>query len=76
MLERMGQPLAAADAFKVARELAPAGSLAEDALAREVEAWSKAGRVAEARRGARMYEARYPDGRWLQTGQLQAGSAP
>jgi transmembrane sensor len=65
LLERLGVPLEAADAFKTARELAPAGSLAEDALAREVEAWSKAGRIAEARRSARVYEQRYPGGRWL-----------
>jgi transmembrane sensor len=65
LLERMAEPLEAANAFRMARELAPTGSLAEDALAREVEAWSKAGRADEASRSVRRYEEQYPGGRWL-----------
>ena len=42
-LEDLGAPRDAAIAFARARELAPDGPLAEDALAREVEAWSRAG---------------------------------
>ena len=74
LLQRTGAPLKAAGAFRVARELEPEGSLAQDALAREVEAWSKAGRSSEAQRSARMYEERYPGGRWLDAIRAQVGS--
>ena len=74
LLQRLGEPLEAADAFRTAQELAPAGSLAEDGLAREVEAWSNAGHTAEAQRSARMYEERYPSGRWLRAIQAHVGS--
>jgi transmembrane sensor len=70
LLERMAAPLEAANAFRMARELAPTGSLAEDALAREVGAWSKAGRADEASSSARRYEEQYPGGRWLRAVQL------
>ena len=53
-----GASAADADAFATARQLAPNGSLAQDALAREVEAWSKAGRPDDAYRAARQYVAR------------------
>jgi transmembrane sensor len=75
LLERMAEPLEAAKAFRMAQELAPTGSLAEDALAREVEAWSKAGRADEASRSVRRYEAQYPAGRWLRLVQ-QHGRTP
>ncbi|MGF1467349.1 MAG: tol-pal system YbgF family protein, partial [Sandaracinaceae bacterium] len=65
LLEELGRPRPAAEAFARARRLAPAGSLAEDALAREVEAWSRAGEAARARRLAEDYVARYPRGRRL-----------
>ena len=62
-LEDLGAPRDAAQAFVRARELAPAGPLAEDALAREVEAWSRAGETELARTQARAYLQRYPHGR-------------
>jgi transmembrane sensor len=62
-LENLGAPREAAQAFAHARELAPAGPLAEDALAREVEAWSRAGETETARTQALTYTQRYPQGR-------------
>jgi transmembrane sensor len=62
-LERLRKPHKAAQAFAKARALAPAGPLAEDALAREVEAWARAGATARARRRAERYLQRYPEGR-------------
>lgn len=73
LLERLGQPSEAADAFATARHLAPTGSLAQDALAREVEAWSKAGRPDDAYRCAREYVDTYPKGRRLRAVQLYGG---
>ncbi|HET8940307.1 MAG TPA: FecR domain-containing protein [Polyangiales bacterium] len=73
LLERLGQPSEAADAFATARQLAPTGSLAQDALAREVEAWSKAGRPDDAYRCAREYVDTYPKGRRLRAVQLYGG---
>jgi len=66
LLHQLGQPSEAARAFRRARQLRPSGSLSEDALAREVESWSRAGNTSEAQRLAREYEARYPNGRRLQ----------
>jgi hypothetical protein len=62
-LSRLHRPREAARAFARARALAPSGILAEDALAREVEAWSAAGEIARARSRARDYLRRYPEGR-------------
>jgi transmembrane sensor len=73
LLERLGQPSEAADAFATARSLAPEGSLAQDALAREVEAWSKAGHPHEAYERARLYVENYPRGRRLRAVQLYGG---
>jgi transmembrane sensor len=61
-LEDLGAPRDAAQAFARARELAPDGPLAEDALAREVEAWSRAGETETARARAEAYVRRYPEG--------------
>jgi transmembrane sensor len=61
-LEDLGSPRGAAQAFARARELAPGGPLAEDALAREVEAWSRAGETETARAQAVSYTRRYPHG--------------
>lgn len=63
LLERLGQPSEAAEAFALARSLKPDGSLAQDALASEVEAWSKAGRALDAFQRARLYVQLYPKGR-------------
>lgn len=73
LLDRLGQPHKAAKAFRRARELSPGGSLVQDALAREVEALSKAGATLEANRQAREYVRRYPQGRRLRAVQLYGG---
>lgn len=61
LLDQLGRPREAAQAFARARRLAPAGSLAQDSLAREVESWSRAGDMEQARSGARRYLTAYPD---------------
>jgi transmembrane sensor len=66
LLMDLGEPGAAAAAFAEARALAPGGPLAEDALAREAEAWAKAGDTERARARARDYLRFYPDGRRVQ----------
>jgi transmembrane sensor len=73
LLDRLGQPREAAAAFARARELSPKGSLAEDALAREVEAWSKSGDAALARARADEYLGRYPQGRRIRAVKLYGG---
>jgi len=61
-LAELGQPTDAADAFALARRLAPRGPMASHALAREVEAAARGGDVARARRLAETYAAHYPAG--------------
>lgn len=73
LLERLGQPSEAAEAFSLARGIAPQGSLAQDALAREVEAWSKAGKSHEAYERAQLYVQLYPSGRRLRAVRLYGG---
>jgi transmembrane sensor len=73
LLERMGQPSEAADSFALARTLAPYGSLAQDALAREVEALSKAGSAQQAYQRARQYVQSYPQGQRLRAVKLYGG---
>jgi transmembrane sensor len=63
LLDDLGRPAEAASAFRKARLLWPAGPLTEDALAREADAWARAGRLEDARAAAREYVARYPQGR-------------
>jgi hypothetical protein len=60
-LDELGRPREAADAF--ARARAAGGPLAEDALAREVEAASRAGDTSRSRELAREYQTLYPKGR-------------
>jgi len=62
LLDELGRPREAADAF--ARARAAGGPLAEDALAREVEAASRAGDTTRSRVLAREYQKLYPNGRW------------
>jgi transmembrane sensor len=62
-LSQLGQPARAADAFARAYVLAPQGSLAEDALAREMEATDLAGGHERARKLAAQYLERFPHGR-------------
>ena len=59
LLDELGRPREAAEAFARARS----GAMAEDALAREVEAWSRAGDSATARTRAELYLQLYPKGR-------------
>jgi transmembrane sensor len=61
-LDTLGKPRRAAKFFLAVQELASTGFLAEDALAREVEAWSKAGDSMRARQRAELYLERYPNG--------------
>jgi transmembrane sensor len=61
LLEELGRPAEAASAFGRARKAG--GPLAEDALAREVEASSRAGDTGSARALALEYQKTYPNGR-------------
>jgi transmembrane sensor len=63
LLIELRQPREAAAAFARVRTLAPGGPFAEDALAREVEAWKSAGDGARADARAREYLRLYPGGR-------------
>jgi transmembrane sensor len=63
LLRELGRPLEAAVAFADARRLSPRGPFAEDALAREVEAYGRAGAAALARSRAEEYLRLYPNGR-------------
>jgi len=63
LLDQLGRPREAANAFASARKLAPAGALAQDALAREVESWSRAGETKKAHARALEYLKLYPLGR-------------
>lgn len=72
-LDKLGQPDRAAHAFEFARKLAPGGSLAQDALAREVEALSKGGNAQKAYVRAQEYLERYPNGRRVRAVQLYGG---
>jgi transmembrane sensor len=62
LLDQLGRPREAATAFAQARRT---GGLAEDALAREVESWSRAGEPGLARERATEYVERFPRGRRL-----------
>jgi len=73
LLDDLGRPHEAASAFAEARALAPTGPLAEDALAREVEANSRAGDMARARALALQYQARYPAGARLRVVRRHGG---
>jgi len=61
LLDELGRPSEADDAFALARS--SGGPLAEDALAREVEAVSRAGDVTRSRELALLYQRLYPNGR-------------
>jgi transmembrane sensor len=63
LLNELGRPREAAAAFQQVRQKAPASPFAEDALAREIEAWSRASEPARARALAKVYLERYPSGR-------------
>ena len=63
LLDELGRPSAASAAFADAQRLAPGGALAQDALAREIEALAKAGQTVAAHDRALQYVERYPSGR-------------
>ena len=65
-MQELGRAGDAARAFAQARQLEPEGLMAEDALARQVEAWFRAGESARARATAEEYVRLYPRGRRLQ----------
>jgi transmembrane sensor len=63
LLDELGRPTEAAAAFARAQALQPDGPLNEDAIAREVESWSRAGDSERAHQLADDYVRRYKDGR-------------
>jgi transmembrane sensor len=63
LIENLGNPSQAAQAFARARSLSPTGSLAQDALSREVDATLAASQTARAKSLARLYLSSYPEGR-------------
>ena len=65
-MQELGRAADAARAFAHAQELEPAGLMAEDALARQVEAWFRAGDTARAHSTAEEYVRLHPQGRRLQ----------
>ncbi len=62
VLSKLGRPREAAEAFSKVPKLGSKRSLTEDALAREVEAWHRAGVTARARERAQDYLDAYPRG--------------
>jgi transmembrane sensor len=67
LLDELGRPREAAQSFGQVQRLDPEGPLSQDALAREVEAWSRAGEAASARACAQQYLQKYPTGRRLRS---------
>lgn len=65
LMNELGRPREAAQAFAKAEALAPFGNLAEDAMARTVEAWLRAGDRARAKAEFERYRSRNPRGRHL-----------
>jgi transmembrane sensor len=66
LLNQLDRPREADAAYARARSLALSPTLAQDALARQVEAAQRAGDAARVRELAREYLRRYPDGRRVQ----------
>jgi len=63
LMNELGRPREAALAFGRAEALAPRGNLAEDAVARSVEAWYRAGELSRAKAEVERYRKSYPQGR-------------
>lgn len=76
LLDELGNPREAAEAFARAERLDPGGSLAEDALARQVEALSRAGESDAAHTAAQRYVERFPAGRRLASVRRFGGVEP
>lgn len=66
LLDDLGRSREAAESFQRTQALDGDGPMAQDALAREVEAWSRAGDRTRCRERAQKYIQRYPSGRRLQ----------
>ena len=75
-LSQLGQPARAADAFALSLRLAPGGSLAEDALAREAEAAELSAQHGRARTLVAEYTRRFPSGRRLDGVRQSLGLGP
>lgn len=73
LLNELGRPREAAAAFNDVRRMAPTSQFAEDALAREVEAWSRASEPTRARALAATYLEQYPSGRQARRVKALAG---
>lgn len=73
LLLQLGRPREAATAFSAARSISPRTALAEDALAREVEAHSRAGDSSRAETLGRRYLELYPEGRRMAAVRHHAG---
>ncbi len=65
LMNELGRPRESALAFAKAEALAPRGNLAEDAVARTVEAWYRAGELSRASVEVERYRRSYPQGRHL-----------
>jgi transmembrane sensor len=76
LMLQLGQPREAEAAYARARALSLNASLAQDALARQVEAAHRAGDAAHARALANEYLARYPKGRRVHAVQRFGGLEP
>jgi transmembrane sensor len=76
LLTQLGQPAEAERAFGLARQLAPSGALAEDALARQVEAAHRAGQQGRAEALATEYARRYPFSKRLDAVRRFGGLSP
>jgi transmembrane sensor len=63
LLIELNSPQEASTVFAEARRLSPDGPLAEDSLAREIEALKAAGKLGQAKTRAQEYLRTYPDGR-------------
>ena len=63
LLEELHRPREAAAAFARVEALDANTPLVQDALAREVESWARAGELDRARQAAGTYLGRYPNGR-------------
>jgi tetratricopeptide (TPR) repeat protein len=75
-LDSLNEPALAASSFARVLAAAPTGGLAQDALAREVEAWSRAGETARAHASALEYVRLYPQGRRLSAVRDLGGISP
>jgi transmembrane sensor len=76
LMQQLGRPREAETAYGLARELSLKSSLAQDALARQVEAAHRAGDSERAEKLASEYLARYPNGRRVHAVRRFGGLAP